>query len=222
MTTNHMPSVLNAFGTDADDSLSWLTHAAVDSLAHVDYASVSVTSADGDIATVGATDPLALKADWLQSEFGEGPSFDAAYGTAVAHSDDVTEDAQWPRYGAQVAELGIRAQTAVPIRVGYRTLGSLNLYSTSTGPMSDLDLSRAQRFGAQAATAMLLSRRVETLTDALHSHGVIGQAIGLVRTRFKLDQQRAFQYLVKVSQTSNVRLRDVAHELVGQANQPIT
>jgi AmiR/NasT family two-component response regulator len=37
--------------------------------------------------------------------------------------------------------------------------------------------------------------------------------------QYELDQDRAFQYLARVSQNSNVKLRDVAEELVLLTNE---
>lgn len=48
---------------------------------------------------------------------------------------------------------------------------------------------------------------------------VIGQAVGTVMERYQLDEDRALMYLAQVSQHSNVKLRDVAAELVQQAHE---
>jgi AmiR/NasT family two-component response regulator len=50
---------------------------------------------------------------------------------------------------------------------------------------------------------------------------LIGQAKGILMERYKIDAQRAFSLLVRVSQHSNRKLRDVAIELAttGQLDQ---
>ncbi len=217
MVTVEEQSPLIPFAAGGDDTLSWLTRAAVDGLPGVDYASISVLAA-GELTTVGSTDPLALKADSLQYEIGQGPCVQAARTSEVTQSADVVRDFRWPGYGARVGELCLRSQTALPIRAGGTTLGALNLYATRPGLMDAAAVARAQEYAAQAGEGMVLRRQVETLTDALNSRRTISQAIGLVMERYGLDEDRAFQYLVRVSQTSNVRLRDVARELVAQVN----
>lgn len=211
--------LMNAVGAGADDTLSWLTHAVLDAVPGPDYASIGVTHA-GDSATVGATDPLALKADSLQHELGEGPCVAAVSHSAVVQSADVANDSRWPTYAARVAELGIHAQAGLPIRSAGKTLGALNLYATRCGAFDPGDLALAAGYAAQAATAMQLRRRVETLTEAVTSRSIISQAIGLVMERYTLDEDRAMDYLVRASQTSNVKLRQVARELLEQANAP--
>ena len=63
-----------------------------------------------------------------------------------------------------------------------------------------------------------LTRRIEALERALASRTTIGQAMGIWMHRFSLTDTQAFEYLKKVSQQSNVKLRDVARRLVEQAN----
>lgn len=47
----------------------------------------------------------------------------------------------------------------------------------------------------------------------------IGIAVGIVMQRYGLDQDRAFQYLARVSQSSNIKLREVAEEVINHAGQ---
>ena len=46
------------------------------------------------------------------------------------------------------------------------------------------------------------------------SRKVIGQALGILMERYRVDADRAFQFLVRASSSSNVKLRDVAEEIV--------
>jgi AmiR/NasT family two-component response regulator len=48
---------------------------------------------------------------------------------------------------------------------------------------------------------------------------VIGQAIGLVMARYRINEERAFQFLVRASSTSNTKLRDIAREVVREADR---
>ncbi len=216
MTPGPLAALSASFGADAGDNLSWVTHAVVDTVPGIHCASISLISDAGALSTVGATHPLALKADSLQYSLDGGPCADVAQGTPVVRSRDVRHDPRWPRYGARVAALGLRGQTALMIRVRTLRLGSLNMYSKHAGLLSTDELAFAQGHAAQAATGILLSRQVATLGDAMASRSIISQAIGVVRERYSLSEERAFQYLVRVSQTSNVKLRDIAGEIVAQ------
>lgn len=213
---------MSLLGTPSNDTLSWITSAARDTIPGVDFASISVAHMDGYLETVGSTDPLALKADALQYELLEGPSVDAALGTPLVQTADIVTDQRWPRYSARAAELGVRGQTGLALHSGKRTLGALNLYSTSSVTLQLTALELASRLATQAASAMELRQTVDGLSQALVARKSIGQAIGIVMERFRLDEERAFKYLVRVSQTSNVKLRVVARELVEQANAEST
>lgn len=210
--------VLSLLGSPTDDALSWVTHAVRDTIPGVAFASITLTSRDGHLATVGSTDPLATRSDTAQYELLEGPCIDASFGARLAHSGDVRFDPRWRRYAGRVDELGIRTHAGLAIYSGSRTLGGLNLYSTRPCSLDDASLDFARRFADQAGAALELTRSVAAGTDAVLARETITQAIGIVMERFQLSAARAFQYLVRVSQTSNVKLRVVARELVQQVN----
>lgn len=69
-------------------------------------------------------------------------------------------------------------------------------------------------FASHAAIALDKTMTVTSLTAALRSRQLIGEAVGIVMERHAIDEHAAFNYLVRVSQNSNVRLRDVAQNLV--------
>jgi len=52
------------------------------------------------------------------------------------------------------------------------------------------------------------------LSTALANRDIIGQAKGIVMERFHLDATRAFALLARLSQTENIKLRDIATKLV--------
>jgi AmiR/NasT family two-component response regulator len=59
-----------------------------------------------------------------------------------------------------------------------------------------------------------LTETIERLERALETRGVIGQAIGICIERYDITAEQAFQFLTRVSQDHNVKLRDVAARLV--------
>jgi AmiR/NasT family two-component response regulator len=58
---------------------------------------------------------------------------------------------------------------------------------------------------------------VQQLRDAVRSRAVIEQAKGIIMGERRCTAEEAFAVLVKLSQESNLKLRDVAHGLVGEA-----
>jgi AmiR/NasT family two-component response regulator len=60
---------------------------------------------------------------------------------------------------------------------------------------------------------------VDHLNTALESRKAIGQAVGIVMERYAIDEDRAFDFLVRTSRDSNVKLRDIAADIVNGANR---
>ena len=70
-----------------------------------------------------------------------------------------------------------------------------------------------------AALVARQAREIETLTQSLASSRAIGQAIGLIMERYKLDGDHAFDFLVRLSQNHNVKLRVIAQGIVATAEE---
>jgi AmiR/NasT family two-component response regulator len=98
----------------------------------------------------------------------------------------------------------------------------LNLYSRRSYAF-DADTRRAAwLFATHAAFAMGRTRQVQELEElhqALVTRKVIGQAIGIIMQRYELDEDRAFEFLIRVSRSSNTKLREVAYEITEKQNK---
>jgi AmiR/NasT family two-component response regulator len=69
-------------------------------------------------------------------------------------------------------------------------------------------------FGHQAGVAISYAYEIGTLHEAVQSRTTIGTAVGIVMERYKLDDERAFAFLQRLSSHRNVKLRVVVQELV--------
>lgn len=99
------------------------------------------------------------------------------------------------------------------------TIGGLNnMYSTSVDTTDPDVVPTAELFAAQASIALSRVRREEQLNTTLQTRKVIGQAIGILTERPGLTEDRAFEYLTRVSSHTNVKLREVAKEVVARRN----
>jgi hypothetical protein len=201
-----------------DATLAEITTAARSAIDWVDYASVCVAG-DAGLDTLGATDPLVYTVDAAQYELREGPSSGVAPSTPIVHSPDVAHDPRWPRYARVAAELGIRSQVGALVGTGRPQVAVLNLYSRSNSQLDLAAADLARSYADQAATVIACVERVQALTDAVSSRQEISQAIGIAMERFGLSSSQAFEYLVRVSQGSQVKVREVAAELVARANE---
>ncbi len=159
MTTTR--GLLTALSTYADETLSWVTYAARDTVAGVDYVTITVVGDDGALSTVGSTDPVALRADSLQYSLRQGPAMAALQGAQMAVSSDVRDDARWPGYGPRASALGIRAQAALGLRWADQPVGALNLYSTRSEPFTVDALALARQYAGHASAAWEIVRRAQ-------------------------------------------------------------
>lgn len=200
---------------DLDATLGRITAAAVELIPDATYASITVRHGD-HLATVCPTDPGLMPLDQAQYELQEGPCYDAATDAAQVIAPDLADDPRFPRYGPRAVAAGVRGQAAFKLfeRNGH-VQGALNLYSDRPGAFVNL-ADTAVLFRSQAAIAIGYAYEVTNLTEALETRTVIGKAMGIVMERYHLDDERAFAFLTRLSQHRNVKLRQVAQELVDE------
>lgn len=204
--------------TSLDETLDAIVQAAVHTVPGFDHVGISITHQTGEIETRAGTDPLVWELDAIQYGLREGPCYDSIQGCRVTVVEKARHDQRWPNYMPQAAQRGLRAQLAVGLYSDEETLGGLNLYSTESDTVDDDAIHIAELFASHAAIALGRSRHESQLNDAIASRKVIGQAIGILMERYEIDEDRAFQFLIRASQTGNIKLRAVAEELVTATN----
>jgi transcriptional regulator with GAF, ATPase, and Fis domain len=186
-----------------------------------DYAAVSIVHRKAPIETPAASDPLVLRGDELQYELQEGPCLDAIWNQETVHSPNLAKEKRWPRWGPQVVkELGIASMLSFQLYTTKDTLGALNMYSTRVNAFDDDDFSAGVVLAAQGAVALAQSRQNAQLHSATLTRTLIGQAEGILMERFNITADQAFAVLRRVSQSRNVKLHQVAGELVVTRETP--
>jgi hypothetical protein len=198
---------------DLTETLTRITVTARDMVPRADYVSISILRPDGELETVAPTDPVVIKLDEIQQETGEGPCYFSGAAETVTYSGNVAGDPRWPTYGAQIARLGIASQLSMTLHVEPAGYTRLNLYSRKRAAFGD-SRQIADIFVTHAKVALGYAMEVHTLRAAVATRTVIGEAIGIVMSSNGLDEERAFEFLIRVSQNNNVKLRLVAEEIV--------
>ncbi|HUS62107.1 MAG TPA: GAF and ANTAR domain-containing protein, partial [Acidimicrobiales bacterium] len=127
----------------------------------------------------------------------------------------------WPRFTPVALEAGVRSVSAIPMRLRGMTIGALNLFRADTGGMGTDDLSAARAFADVATIAILQHRAADDartvnvqLNNALNSRIVIEQAKGMLAQGANLDMNAAFARLRNHARNHNLRLVDLAHDLI--------
>ncbi len=183
--------------------------------------SASITSMrDGRLVTSAATDELLVRADALQEAAGEGPCLESLTAGRTVTIDDLARTARYPVLAPRLVELGLRSVLAYQLFAGQRRLGALNLFSDVPGAFDEEALQLGEVFSTHAAVALAAAQTTEQLTVAVGTRDLIGQAKGILMERYKLSADAAFALLVKGSQTSHRKLRDVAEELTRTGVDP--
>jgi len=203
-----------------DESLQIIATVARDSVPGFDQVGISVVHRDGSVETLAAVGDLVCRLDEIQYDLGEGPCVDSLRDNHVVTAPRIRHDQRWPRFVPQAVALGLKAQMAVKLYLDDQgTLGGLNLYSTESEELHPDAQEVADLFAAHAAIALGHAHERETLNQALHSRKTIGQALGIIMERYEMNEDRAFAFLVRASSHSNIKVRDIAQELVDQANK---
>ncbi len=209
---------LNQSSLTIQEQLNLVLEDAHETVSGIDAASITVIHRDGRIETVAGTDELVYRLDQMQYDFDEGPCLDALRGAPVQRVDDMPAEDRWPQFAPKAADAGVRSHMAMELYADERSIGGLNLYSRSSHAFDEDTRHLAWLFASHAAMAMGHTRRHEDMSQALATRKVIGQAIGAVMQRFELDEARAFEFLVRVSNSGNIKLRDVAQQVVDELN----
>ena len=196
-----------------------------------DAASVGLMLADegGDLHYMAASTESARHLELFQLQHDEGPCLDCfRTGESVTIADLSEADSRWPAFAAMAREAGIRSMHGFPMRLRNRVIGALNVFDEDPMPFRPEDIKVVQALADVATIAIMQERaisRAETLTEqlqgALNSRIVIEQAKGMIAHRHGVDVDTAFDRLRAHARRSQLRLADLAREIVaGSADIP--
>jgi GAF domain-containing protein len=157
--------------------------------------------------------------DAIQQRHREGPCLTSAWEHKTIHVVDLKEDFRWPSYRRDsLAETPIRSIMAFQLFIADESMGALNVYSEEPEAFDRETEEVGLIFATHSAVAWNSARRDEQFRQALASRDAIGQAKGMIMERFGVGAIQAFEMLRKLSQDSNVRLTDIARDLVEKAS----
>src|SRR5947209_2399346 len=189
-------------------------------------AEASITLIAGDSpATLAFTGETALALDERQYETERGPCLDSASAGQTIVVPDTRTETRWPSYAEAAAERGVLGSLSVPLPVQRNVTGALNFYAQQPNQFDDETIDLAVTFAGHAAVAVSNAHLYETtaalaaqMKQAMETCAVIEQAKGIVMRDRKCSADAAFDALVRLSQESHVKLRDVAQRLVEQVS----
>ena len=203
-------------GSSLEDTLEAIARSAQVSIPGIEHAGISTIDHAGVITTRAATDQVVLVLDQIQYRLNEGPCVDAIRESHVVSVPDIRHDQRWPRYVAEaVPAVGLRSQLAVQLFLDEKgTVGGLNLYSVASSSIDPEAVEVAEVFAVHAALAFGHAREVSELHEGMQSRKIIGQALGILMERYQMNEARAFAFMTRASSHGNIKLRDIAQEVV--------
>jgi GAF domain-containing protein len=170
---------------------------------------------------MACSDPLASAAAQAQSQADDGPVLHALRHARPVDVPDTAADSRWPPFRRQAAALGIRSCYALPLVNERQPVGALVLYARRTAAFGPAETGRAAQFAGHAAGVLALALRLASCADqndqlrsSIVSRAVIDQALGVIMATERCPQDKAFAMLRSVSQNNNVKLRDLAADIV--------
>ncbi len=228
MTTAVPPELLTAFraladvvysGGSYDSVYDSLCESAVQMVDGCDHASLMMRRRDR-VQTVAASDDVARRIDEMERVLDEGPCLDAIDESEPDQHlcSDLTTGSKWPELAARILrETDVKGMAGFRIRQDGQKVGALNVFSDTPGALTEHSLEQAVMLTAFASVAMAALERGEeaqTLRRGLQSNREIGKAIGLMMAMHDIGDDQAFAMLSKVSQEMNIKLAEVASQVI--------
>jgi GAF domain-containing protein len=134
--------------------------------------------------------------------------------------DDTARDERWPGWSRDLAAAGVGTTLTLPLAARGDRIGLLTLYAATPGVLRRVDDEPLRLLVRQVAVALAALRAAEDLESVRESRTLVGQAQGILMERHGLDADTAFAVLRRYSQRGNVKLREVAAQLVETRSLP--
>jgi GAF domain-containing protein len=199
---------------DENARLQLAVDSAVMLIKRCDHAGVTINEKGGLLTRVSSDDTVS-RANELQHHLGEGPCLDVMREQDTLVTPDLALEERWPLWAKRVrSELHVGSMMSLLVYTDQASFGALSLYSRQGRSFDADDVAVGHALAGHLAVIMSAGREIDQLGVALHGRKVIGQAIGILMMMLDLEEDQAFDYLRRVSSTSNRKISDLAGEIV--------
>jgi GAF domain-containing protein len=202
------------------ETLDRVCTAALKAIPPAAFAGMSMT-VDAKIGTYVATHTVVEDIDRKQYDTGDGPCLDAFRTGRVVLLHNTSEPGPYPDFRAAAVNYGIASVISLPMTANGERVGALNLYSESADAFGPAEAELGIKFAFHAAILMANAKAYwdarmlsENLTEAMRSRATIEQAKGVIMSNTRCSEDQAFDILKQQSQHENVKLRELAREIV--------
>ena len=212
----------NAAETRLNRLLNLILETAVDVLGF-DAATVTTRDVPGGLATIAATDQRLVALDDAQYASGQGPCLSVLDPHQAVYLEDAgAGDQRWEYFSHTAAHLGVHSTLSIHVPTDTEDVAaSLNFYAQRHLSLGHREITRAESFAQQLSAAILsveayksTAKLAEDMAEAMRSRAVIEQAKGMLMAEQHITADHAFAQIVQLSQDANVKVRDIAIEIV--------
>lgn len=186
----------------------------------IDFAGITQHRADGGFETSAPSADLVRQADRWQYQLRQGPCVEAIFTDDTLVSPDLKSEDRWPQWTPRAQKLGIASVVSVHLYTDSNAVGALNMYSVKQRHYTQAELDAAKLIGAHASVALAHFRGEQHLWKAIDARHRIGIAQGILMTKYQLDPNQAFAFLIRLSQTHNIKLHLLADHIVQHRQLP--
>jgi transcriptional regulator with GAF, ATPase, and Fis domain len=188
-----------------------------------DHASLMIRH-NGAFSTAAISDAVAGHIDKLELALGSGPCLDAIEDGTAQIETNLTSESRWPDLTSRVlADTPVRGALSVQLPVDRARIGALNLFSDTPHAFDERSIERALVLGAfatVATNAVAQGEDAASLRRGLASSREIGKAVGMLMVLNDVSDDDAFDVLRRTSQVTNVKLAELAADVVRTRNRP--
>lgn len=186
-----------------------------------DHASLILRRNDRFV-TAAVNDDVAMQVDDFERANRQGPCLDAIMDETPQLASDLASSSPWPRLARQVLQsTPVRGAAGFRIIIEKNKVGALNLFADRPGALTMTSMNQGiilSSFASVALAAVGRQEAADTLVQGLDSNREIGKAVGLMMAFHKVSDAAAFEILRQASQDMNLKISEVASQLVNHHN----
>lgn len=202
------------------EALRTICTAAVEVTPSAEQAGVA-TTVDSRLGTIVVADPDVQSIEEEQYRTGDGPGAEALREGRSAVISSMTGDGPHGAFREATAALGFRSALAIPLNAGPQLVGALTLYAREAHAFTLSTAAQLDELAVHAAFTLRNNQAYrdaralsENLEQAMASRAVIEQAKGIIMATNGCTPDEAFGQLRQQSQHENVKVREIASEIV--------
>ena len=185
---------------------------------HTESGGLMLLDTNGELQLMTSTSEEAAFVEVMQLNASAGPCIECfSTGTAVSVPDIRKVGSEWAEFKRAALDNGFTSAHATPMKLRGQVIGTMNLFSTTRGALSERDAAVAQALTDVATIGILqerIVREVNTMSNQLHraldSRVLVEQAKGMIAQSQSLDMDAAFAVIRAHARANGLTIREVA------------